>query len=76
LPIFKLYGRDSELTVKVAYLKPIDLKQYENQLEIFSRYIFEQVFDNMITESESNLKFDIEHSTFKLLLCLLKSKLI
>jgi len=75
LPIFKLYGRDSELTVEVIYLKSIDLEQNEYQLEEFCRYIFEVVFDKMNTELKSILKFDIKHSTFKLLPCLLKSKL-
>lgn len=45
-------------------------------MEIFSRYIFEKVFDNMVTELESILTFNIEHSTFKLLPCLLKSEFI
>jgi len=57
-------------------LKAIDFKQYEKQLEAFCRYIFEQVFDDMNTGSESILKFDIESATFKLLPCLLTRELI
>ncbi|CAF1273759.1 unnamed protein product [Rotaria sordida] len=71
LPKFNLYGRNDVLTVKITYLKPIDLKPYKNQLEFFCRYIFEEVFDDMNTGLESILKFDIEHSTFKLFPCLL-----
>ncbi|CAF4312506.1 unnamed protein product [Rotaria sp. Silwood2] len=72
LPLFNLYGRNGVLTIKVTYLKPIDLEQYKNQLKIFCRYIFEEIFDGMNTGLESILKFDMEHSTFKLFPCLLK----
>ncbi len=76
MPIFNLYGRDSQLTVEIVYLKAIDFEQYEKQLEAFCRYIFEQVFDDMNTGSESILKFNIESATFKLLPCLLTRELI
>jgi hypothetical protein len=42
-------------------------------LEDFCRYVFEYVFEEM--NIETILKFDIENSTFKLLPCLLTSKL-
>ncbi|CAF4697295.1 unnamed protein product [Rotaria sp. Silwood1] len=72
LPMFNLYGRTGVSTVKVAYLKSINIEKYKNELEEFCRYIFEEVFDDMNTGLESILKFDIEHSTFKLFPCLLK----
>jgi hypothetical protein len=73
--MFNLYGRDGELKVEISYLKRIDFKQYEDQLKAFCRYLFEDVFDDMITGPESILKFDMEYSTFKLLPCLLNSKI-
>jgi len=52
-------------------LKSIDYKRYQNKLEEFCRYLFEDVFDDM--NINTILKFDIEYSTFKLLPCLLTS---
>jgi hypothetical protein len=69
IPKFHLYG-DNDV-IQVVYLKSIDDKQYRHQLEEFSRYLFEYVFDDMNTNSI--LRFDIEQSTFKLLPCLLTS---
>jgi hypothetical protein len=60
----------------MIYLKPIDLKEYKKQLEVFCPYIFEDVFDRMNTGVESILEFNIEHSTFQLLPCFLTRKLI
>jgi hypothetical protein len=57
-------------------LKTIDYKEFESQLEKFCRYIFEEVFDNMITGSEAILTFNIENSPLKLFPCLLKGELI
>ncbi|CAM4788781.1 unnamed protein product [Rotaria magnacalcarata] len=71
LPRFNLYGQNGELTVEVIYVKSTDLKQCKTQLQTFCQYIFEEVFNDMNTRLESILKFDIEHSTFKLLPCLL-----
>ncbi|CAM4964802.1 unnamed protein product, partial [Rotaria socialis] len=71
LPRFNLYGQNGELTVEVIHVKSTDLKQCKTQLQAFCQYIFEEVFNGMNTGLESMLKFDIEHSTFKLLPCLL-----
>ncbi|CAF1193375.1 unnamed protein product, partial [Adineta steineri] len=71
LPIFTLYGRDEELRIEIVYLKTINFNRCKDYLGNFCRYIFEQVFDNMNIESESNLEFDIKSSNFKLLPCLL-----
>ncbi|CAF4348738.1 unnamed protein product, partial [Adineta steineri] len=71
LPVFTLYGRDEELRIEIIYLKTINFNQCKDCLGDFCRYIFEQVFDNMNIQSESNLEFDIKSSNFKLLPCLL-----
>lgn len=53
-------------------LTSIDCDTYRQELEQFSRYIFEYVFDGMITDTI--LKYNLENSTFKLLPCLLTGK--
>lgn len=71
LPKFHIYGPNE--IIKIGYLKRIDYQSYRKQLEDFCRYVFEYVFEEM--NIETILKFDIENSTFKLLPCLLTSKL-
>lgn len=55
-------------------LKSIDCTKYRQELEEFCRYIFENVFQNMNTDTI--LRFDMENSSFKLFPCLLTSKFI
>ncbi len=74
--MFKLYEHDDEFTVQLMYIGSIDYRGCENQLENFCQYLFEEVFNDMNTGSESTLKFDFKGSTFKLLPCLLKRELI
>ena len=56
----------------MACLGSIDCSTYRQELEQFSRYIFEHVFDGMVTDTI--LKYDLENSTFKVLPCLLTGK--
>jgi len=72
LPAFKLYTNTYDIDVKIVYLRPIDFQKYRCGLEEFCRYIFENVFIKW--GIQSNFKFDIEQSTFKLLPCFLKGR--
>ncbi len=76
MPKFYLYDGDHKLIVHVVYVGAITYKECENQLKHFCQYIFEDVFDDMNTGPKSFLKFDIEHSSFKLLPCLLNGRFI
>ncbi|CAF1126055.1 unnamed protein product [Adineta steineri] len=70
---FNLYAASNEiLTVDVAYVKTIDYAKHRHELERFCRFLFENVLDEITHSSDSILKFDIEHSSFKCLPCLLK----
>ncbi|CAF4133941.1 unnamed protein product, partial [Adineta steineri] len=71
LPPFNLYPDKGTLEVQLEYIGLIDFSQWGNLLGRFCRYIFEDVVDDMNIGLESNLEFDIENSTFKLLPCLL-----
>jgi hypothetical protein len=72
---FNIYAASNEtLLIDIVYVKEIDYTKHRNELECFCRYLFENVFDGMVNSSESILTFDIEHSSFKLLPCLLKSE--
>lgn len=71
-----MYGTGCEFPVEITYVKPVDLQPIKDPLQAFSRYIFEEVFEHMNTKSPSDLNFDIEHSTFQLLPCLLTGKSI
>jgi len=64
------------LEVEVVFLRPIDYEECGPQLECFCKYIFEEVFDGMNTGPNSILKFDLKHSTFQLLPCLLKREFL
>jgi hypothetical protein len=72
--MFNLYDNDDTLTVQVVYIRSINYTECEDKLEVFCQYLFEKVFDDMNTGSNSILKFDLKNSTFKLLPCLLKSE--
>jgi hypothetical protein len=70
-----MHGGANELfTTDITYVKTIDYAQYGNDLERFCRYLFENVFDGIVNSSEMTLQFDLEHSSFKLLPCLLKGE--
>ncbi|CAF1617514.1 unnamed protein product, partial [Rotaria magnacalcarata] len=75
LPNFCLYtGNNEVLTVDIVYVKTIDYRNYRNQLEHFAKYLFENVFNGIVNSLHSIIEFNIEHSSFKLLPCLLKSE--
>jgi hypothetical protein len=70
-----MYGAANELfTIDIIYVKTIDYAKYGHDLERFCRYLFENVFDGIVNSSEMILQFDLEHSSFKLLPCLLKGE--
>ncbi|CAF3393836.1 unnamed protein product [Rotaria socialis] len=75
LPNFCLYTGNNEMqTVDIVYVKTIDYRNYRNQLEHFAKYLFENVFNGIVNSLHSIIEFNIEHSSFKLLPCLLKSE--
>ncbi|CAF2139709.1 unnamed protein product [Rotaria magnacalcarata] len=75
LPNFCLYTGNNEMqTVDIVYVKTIDYRNYRNQLEYFAKYLFENVFNGIVNSLHSIIEFNIEHSSFKLLPCLLKSE--
>ena len=74
--MFNLCGNNEKLTVELQYVKQVHFEECKNHLETFCQYLFEQVFAGMTAGIESMLKIDVEQSTFKLLPCLLKGKLI
>ncbi|CAF2107810.1 unnamed protein product [Rotaria magnacalcarata] len=69
LPRFNLYENNKTTIIEIVHLKSINYRQYQSELEDFCKYLFEYAFDDMNTNT--NLKFDIDNSTFKLLPCLL-----
>ncbi|CAF3418745.1 unnamed protein product, partial [Rotaria sp. Silwood2] len=64
LPTFN----DGLSKIKILFRKQINYFENKNLFEQFSRHIFENVFDNTTVE------FNIQSSSFKLLICLLKGK--
>ena len=69
IPTFVLYGTNETFEIDVRYLKPVNLSLYRHELEGFTRYIFEDVFDRMHTNDR--LIFDLDKSPVKCLVCLL-----
>ena len=69
--MFNIYENSEPIKIQLVYLRSMAYAACKRELEIFCRYIFDEVFDDMNTQSESILKFDLERSPFKLLPCLL-----
>jgi dsRNA-specific ribonuclease len=68
LPNFFLYDRFESFSVEIFYVKSVVRETFDKELEDFSRYIFEKVFEGLVNDS---MKFDVGKSECPFLPCLL-----
>ncbi|CAF0889921.1 unnamed protein product [Didymodactylos carnosus] len=68
LPKFNIYDARNSYTVKIVNICTINYNQYQPQIDLFCRYLFENVFD---FGNNSQLQYDSKKSPYKMMPCLL-----